>query len=366
MSSWSAEGTPDARLRWPLPGWDVVRRSSPFTWTRSRSCPAIPAVGGVGKGQLTREVDALGGEQGRNTDGSFVQIKMLNTSKGPAVRALRAQADKRLYEDWMKHRARRTPGPGVWCRARRRRSMFHVKQSQVSNLSTAVRLANKGGGACHRAHSCGRRVVIGDRSYAAGRVGELPAVQLSHSLESAGLELDRFQSATPPRIDGATIDPSRMVAQQGDEGGLSFSHWASPAPRKTIALLSDPYNSAYARGRRQASSPQPAQERHSEWKGTAVLPLDRPETHQLPRQGPPPGLRRARGSRDDPGDVSAGLDHQSTGLRAGDDHPSHPGAWSTRDWSARVTRSSTITCRPNNSPYRCRPRPFPVCSARGK
>ncbi len=64
--------------------------------------PCNPAVGGVGKGQLTREVDALGGEQGRNTDRAFIQIRMLNTSKGPAVRALRAQADKRLYEDWMK------------------------------------------------------------------------------------------------------------------------------------------------------------------------------------------------------------------------------------------------------------------------
>ena len=71
--------------------------------------PCNPAVGGVGKGQLTREVDALGGEQGRNTDRAFVQMKMLNTSKGPAVRALRAQTDKRLYEDWMKVVLSRTP-----------------------------------------------------------------------------------------------------------------------------------------------------------------------------------------------------------------------------------------------------------------
>ena len=75
--------------------------------------PCNPAVGGVGKGQLTREVDALGGEQGRNTDRAFIQIKMLNTSKGPAVRALRAQADKRLYEDWMKVTLSRTPNLDV-------------------------------------------------------------------------------------------------------------------------------------------------------------------------------------------------------------------------------------------------------------
>jgi tRNA uridine 5-carboxymethylaminomethyl modification enzyme len=71
--------------------------------------PCNPAVGGVGKGQLTREIDALGGEQGRNIDRSFIQIRMLNTSKGPAVRALRAQADKRLYEDWMKYVLTRAP-----------------------------------------------------------------------------------------------------------------------------------------------------------------------------------------------------------------------------------------------------------------
>ncbi len=194
--------------------------------------PCNPAVGGVGKGQLTREVDALGGEQGRNTDRSFVQIKMLNTSKGPAVRALRAQADKRLYEDWMKLVLARTPNLIL---VQGEAAALDVSRETIAGLklvdgrtlrTRAVVLAT---GTFLQA-----KIVIGDRSYAAGRVGELPAVQLSHSLKSAGLELDRFQSATPPRIDGATIDPSRMVAQLGDEGGLSFSHWASPAPRKQL------------------------------------------------------------------------------------------------------------------------------------
>ncbi len=194
--------------------------------------PCNPAVGGVGKGQLTREVDALGGEQGRNTDRAFVQIKMLNTSKGPAVRALRAQADKRLYEDWMKVVLSRT-------------GMLDLVQGEAAQLNvsretiTAVRLAD---GRTLRCRSLvlatgtflRAKVVIGDRSYAAGRVGELPAQFLSASLLQNGLELARFQSATPPRIDGATIDPSRMAIQDGDSGPLCFSHWQHPAPRRQL------------------------------------------------------------------------------------------------------------------------------------
>ncbi len=194
--------------------------------------PCNPAVGGVGKGQLTREIDALGGEQGRNTDRAFVQIKMLNTSKGPAVRALRAQTDKRLYEDWMKVVLSRTPGLAL--------VQGEVAELDVSRETIAgVTLAD---GRYLRTRSVvlatgtflQAKIVIGDRSYAAGRVGELPALLLSQSLRSAGLELDRFQSATPPRIDGATIDAHRMVAQLGDDSGLSFSHWARPLPRKQL------------------------------------------------------------------------------------------------------------------------------------
>lgn len=194
--------------------------------------PCNPAVGGVGKGQLTREVDALGGEQGRNTDRAFIQLKMLNTSKGPAVRALRAQADKRLYEDWMKVALTTTPG-------------LHLVQGEAVALDvsretiTGLRLAD---GRVLSTRSVvlatgtflRGKIVIGDRSYAAGRVGELPAEHLSRSLLEAGLELDRFQSATPPRIDGSTIDITKMSVQVGDEGDLAFSHWASPAPRRQM------------------------------------------------------------------------------------------------------------------------------------
>jgi tRNA uridine 5-carboxymethylaminomethyl modification enzyme len=194
--------------------------------------PCNPAVGGVGKGQLTREVDALGGEQGRNTDRAFVQMKMLNTSKGPAVRALRAQTDKRLYEDWMKVVLSRTPnldlvqGEAVTLIVSRETirgvALADGRKLQCRSLVLATGTFLRG------------KVVIGDRSHAAGRVGELPAQRLSESILRVGLELGRFQSATPPRVDGRTIDPERMLPQEGDSVPRSFSHWQSPAPRRQV------------------------------------------------------------------------------------------------------------------------------------
>ena len=194
--------------------------------------PCNPAIGGVGKGQLTREVDALGGEQGRNTDRAFIQMRMLNTSKGPAVRALRAQADKRLYEDWMKVVVSRTDN-------------LDLVQGEVVALDVSretiqgVHLADGRRLRCRAVVlATGTflqgKVVVGDRTYAAGRVGELPAQRLSASLRSCGLQLERFQSATPPRIDGTTIDPSRMAPQEGDPLPLAFSHWATPVPRRQV------------------------------------------------------------------------------------------------------------------------------------
>lgn len=194
--------------------------------------PCNPAVGGVGKGQLTREIDALGGEQGRNTDRAFIQFKMLNTSKGPAVRALRAQADKRLYEDWMRVTLSRTP-------------LVDVVQGEAASLDVSRETLQGVALADGRHLSCRSlvlatgtflrgKIVVGDKVFAAGRVGELPAMRLSASLLEAGLELGRFQSATPPRIDGDTIDPSRMIPQEGDSAPLAFSHWQSPAPRRQV------------------------------------------------------------------------------------------------------------------------------------
>lgn len=194
--------------------------------------PCNPAVGGVGKGQLTREIDALGGEQGRNTDRSFIQMKMLNTSKGPAVRALRAQTDKKLYEDNMKRALVSTPN-------------LRVLEGSVSDLivsrETVAGVVLKDSSKI-QAHSvvlaCGTflqgKIVIGDNNFAAGRMGEPPARDLSHSLEQNGLKLGRFQSATPPRIDGRTIDPSKMSLDPGDPNPAHFSLFSKPDGRQQI------------------------------------------------------------------------------------------------------------------------------------
>jgi len=194
--------------------------------------PCNPAVGGVGKGQLTREVDALGGEQARNADRAFIQSKMLNTSKGPAVRALRVQADKRLYEDWMKVVVSRTPGLDL---VQGEAVALNVSRETLRavDLADGRRLPCRALVLATGTFLRGK-VVVGDKSYAAGRVGELPAQRLSASLSAAGLDLERFQSATPPRVDGATVDRDRMLVQDGDPLPLSFSHWHPAAPRRQV------------------------------------------------------------------------------------------------------------------------------------
>lgn len=194
--------------------------------------PCNPAVGGVGKGQLTREIDALGGEQGRNIDKSYIQIKMLNTSKGPAVRALRAQADKRLYEDSMKVVLAATPNLEI--------VEGEVVGVDVSRETVRGLWLNDGRYLATRTFVLASgtflrgKVIVGGCSYPAGRVGELPATHLSRSLEEAGIVLGRFQSATPPRVDGRTIDRGKMIVQPGEELPAGFSHWQTPAPRAQL------------------------------------------------------------------------------------------------------------------------------------
>ena len=183
--------------------------------------PCNPAVGGVGKGQLTREIDALGGEQGRNTDLSCIQMKMLNTSKGPAVRALRAQADKKLYEDNMK-------------RALAAQPKLYLIEGRVININVSRETINglelSDGSRIDAATvilACGTFlngvIVIGGQRFPAGRMGEPPATELPDNLKANGIELARFQSATPPRIDGRSINPSRLTLEPGDENPETFS-----------------------------------------------------------------------------------------------------------------------------------------------
>ena len=183
--------------------------------------PCNPSVGGPAKGHLVREVDALGGEMGCNIDRTFIQIRLLNPSKGPAVQALRAQADKRLYSLCMKHVLESTPN-------------LHLRQALVERLLVkGDRVQGVITGTGHR--YLGRtvvlttgtflagRILLGECSYPAGRAGEFPAQGLSASLRELGFTLGRLQTDTPPRVDARTIDFSQTTPQLGSEVPLHFS-----------------------------------------------------------------------------------------------------------------------------------------------
>jgi tRNA uridine 5-carboxymethylaminomethyl modification enzyme len=183
--------------------------------------PCNPSVGGSAKGHLTREIEALGGEQARNIDRTLIQIRLLNYTKGPAVHALRAQADRRLYSSTMRDTLESTPD-------------LDLREAAVTRLLVAqdrVRGVQTSDG-----HEYGAQAVIlttgtflngrltrGARSWPGGRDGEQPALGLSESLVEAGLELDRLKTDTPPRVDARTVDFSQTRVQPGNEEPLHFS-----------------------------------------------------------------------------------------------------------------------------------------------
>ncbi|PIU55592.1 MAG: tRNA uridine-5-carboxymethylaminomethyl(34) synthesis enzyme MnmG [Chloroflexi bacterium CG07_land_8_20_14_0_80_51_10] len=191
--------------------------------------PCNPSIGGPAKGHLAREIDALGGEMGRNIDKTFIQIRMLNTGKGPAVQALRAQADKKLYGLAMKHTLERQPN-------------LYVKQALVESLEKAsngpnqtLRVITSTGWAYEgkavvltTGTSLAGRVIVGEKSFAAGRAGEFAAYGLSESLRNLGFTLGRLKTGTPPRLDAKTIDFSKTIIQPGSEVPLYFSFDSHP------------------------------------------------------------------------------------------------------------------------------------------
>ena len=182
--------------------------------------PCNPSIGGPAKGHLVREIDALGGEMARNIDKTFIQIRMLNTGKGPAVQALRAQADKKLYSLAMKHTLEQQPnlslkqalieeiGRGEGC-LWARDSLGYVYEAKCLAVTTGTSLAG--------------RVIVGDRSFAAGRAGEFAATGLSQSLRNLGFSLGRLKTGTPPRLDARSIDFSQTIIEPGSPIPLYFS-----------------------------------------------------------------------------------------------------------------------------------------------
>ena len=189
-----------------------------FSTVGAMSCN--PSIGGLGKGHLVREIDALDGLMGRVADAAGIQFRLLNRRKGPAVRGPRAQADRKLYAAAMQA-------------AIRRQANLTVIQGEVDDLLTGdrvsgVRLADGrtfGAGAVVLTTGTFLRglIHIGDRQIPAGRAGEAPAAGLSRTLERIGFALGRLKTGTPPRLDGTTIDWAALEMQPGDEPPEPFS-----------------------------------------------------------------------------------------------------------------------------------------------
>ena len=185
--------------------------------------PCNPSIGGSAKGIVVREVDALGGEMAKNIDKTYIQMKMLNTGKGPAVRALRAQADKELYskemrktvenqenltlrqtmideilvEKWQGCRCSYSDSPRVW-----------GAKAVIVTTGTALR----------------GEIIIGDLKYSSGPNHSLASINLADNLKQLGLEIGRFKTGTPPRVKASSINYDETEIQPGDEAPNHFSY----------------------------------------------------------------------------------------------------------------------------------------------
>ena len=185
--------------------------------------PCNPAIGGVGKTPLVLELDAMGGQMARTADITAIQVRMLNRSKGPAVQALRAQIDKKSYETEMKKTVENTKNLTL-----RQGTVNNIifKENRIYGIELESGLIFNSESVIVATGTFLRgRIIIGKKDYNAGRMGEYPAMNLTASIKNMGLKMDRFQTATPPRIDKRTIDFSKTRIQPGEDHPVSFSFW---------------------------------------------------------------------------------------------------------------------------------------------
>src|SRR2546430_608434 len=182
-----------------------------------------PAIGGLAKGHLAREVDALGGEMGKTTDMTGLQFRMLNTKKGPAVWAPRAQCDKKAYQFRLKWICECQPNLDL--RQGQTSRLLH-KEGQVYGVETTLEVQYHGQTVVVTTGTFLKGLMhIGQNQQAGGRAGEAAAMGLSGSLKEVGLELGRLKTGTPPRILRRSIDFSKTQIQPGGEPVPYFSYW---------------------------------------------------------------------------------------------------------------------------------------------
>lgn len=192
--------------------------------------PCNPSIGGTAKGHLVREIDAMGGEMGKAADVTFIQSRLLNRGKGPAVHSLRVQADRKSYHRYMKQAVEQCPG-------------LDVKQSEIVNLLTEngrVTGVVTELGAVFSAKAViiatgtflNGKIYVGEYSAMSGPDGMHPALQLSDALTSLGLPLRRFKTGTPARVDRRSLDLSKCQMQEGDDPIIPFSFETDPSPLK--------------------------------------------------------------------------------------------------------------------------------------
>jgi len=211
--------------------------------------PCNPSIGGPAKGHLVREIDALGGEMGKVTDRTFIQIRMLNTGKGPAVQAPRAQCDKRLYSSTMKHVLESQPNLDLKQALIEDIGFIGTDGGSLPNLQVRTHLGQTYEGRTvilTTGTSLGGRIIVGDTTYQGGRSGELAAVRLSESLKKLGISLGRLKTGTPPRIDARSIDFARTILQPGSESPIHFGFATNST--QNPSFLSTPPHPVYPKG----------------------------------------------------------------------------------------------------------------------
>ena len=194
--------------------------------------PCNPSIGGTSKGHLVREIDALGGQMGISADATFIQIKMLNRGKGPAVHSLRAQIDKKQYHLYMKGVLENTPNLDI---KMDEVTGLCIENGKISGITTAygAKIGCKAVILSTGVYLKGR-VIIGEYYHESGPAGFLGANELSRDLLNLGFKIQRFKTGTPARVDRRTIDFSKVIPQYGDEDIIPFSFMSGEIKRNQV------------------------------------------------------------------------------------------------------------------------------------